>query len=643
MTNEAVWARLELEPTGDTRAIRRAYSQQLKAINVDADPAGFIALREALERALWLAEMQARQANVQAAAAPVEEGAPEPNADADVNPVDEPADALADAQPAPPPAPVYETLQPVPTTPTPPAPPAKPAFETLKPAESTPKPLQAPTPAPEPEQARPAPQIRIVDQEIDRADLARLQALLTGQEDIASVRDEIGRLTRTILEHPAMERIDRSADMENWLANIIVNAIPRSDVMLAPAIAKFRWRDHVGALKRNPAIDVVLRRDADLRFLGEVAVPGNRWNRAYHELTAPPAKGFRLIGSAMDAQVGQLLNAINRDYPGLRTDLNAEAVAWWSKRLAKNPSPSAARTPTARRRQRGSHLWNPSRVVRTFVVVVLMMFFFVGLINILDPTPQTVPPPPSQSTTLSTSTDTAAPTDLTPPPDTEPAPTTAPAGFDPAILARAMAGDTRAMNAVGLAYVNTTPDKRDLETASHWFRASATRGDTQGMMDLALLEGTGTGIYGNGVNLADASRWYERAAAKGFAPGEYMFGQEKLHGVIVPQDYAGAIALLKKASARGFTPATQALHDLSAPGIVMRSGSRLTHRTSQGAPLQNPFADIPAFEPASAQSQSPAQAQSESQPPPAPSADPPDRGGFNFTPNLSSHAQRSSP
>ena len=46
------WALLGIAPTDDKKEVKRAYARKLKTIDVDADPAAFVRLREALDAAV---------------------------------------------------------------------------------------------------------------------------------------------------------------------------------------------------------------------------------------------------------------------------------------------------------------------------------------------------------------------------------------------------------------------------------------------------------------------------------------------------------------------------------------------------------------------------------------------------------------
>jgi hypothetical protein len=63
VTAEQVWRLLGIAPTHDRAAIRSAYADALKAIDVDADPQAFMALRQAREEAIALAASLVAQAD----------------------------------------------------------------------------------------------------------------------------------------------------------------------------------------------------------------------------------------------------------------------------------------------------------------------------------------------------------------------------------------------------------------------------------------------------------------------------------------------------------------------------------------------------------------------------------------------------
>src|SRR5438132_642378 len=65
-----MWDELEIAPTDDARAIRRAYAARLKRIDADRDPAAFVRLRQAYGWALRFAERARQQAGPAAHVSP---------------------------------------------------------------------------------------------------------------------------------------------------------------------------------------------------------------------------------------------------------------------------------------------------------------------------------------------------------------------------------------------------------------------------------------------------------------------------------------------------------------------------------------------------------------------------------------------
>lgn len=486
----SVWDQLGLDATDDTRAIRRAYSRRLKAIDVDADPGAFITLRHALDTALALA------ASMAPALEPIVSGGHD--------------DGLSLTPPE---------LKPQRDR----------AFEPEQPA---------------PERARP--EVQFTDGDIDPAIPARLNALLFDESALGASPDQIRSLTKTLLAQAANARIDKVANIEAWLAVTIANAIPRSDVMIDLAVKHFRWAEEKEGQRKSPALEAILNQQADLHFLEEIAEPDHRLHAAYQALKAPPSIWTGLVvGRKLRDQVEALLGLTRRNHPKTLAKFDAKTVKWWS--------PQAA----LRRR----------RVVSVIVVVGLLGLAWLGTavptllgqmapnrFQIADPDRlqigDDVCPWRSDANGLQVLFCRDAKGQLI---------SAAPAKVRSDISDRAKAGDTDAMVAMGRFYAASPSIASNGRTAETWFRKAADRGDPDGMLALGLLNGTGTGVEGDGVNLVEAARWYQAAADHELPQAKFMLGSLYVRGQVVPKDDARAAALFKAAADDGWVPAKSAL------------------------------------------------------------------------------------
>ena len=100
---------------------------------------------------------------------------------------------------------------------------------------------------------------------------------------------------------------------------------------------------------------------------------------------------------------------------------------------------------------------------------------------------------------------------------------------DPALLARAQAGEAAAQVELGEAYGLGKGVERDLQQAAEWYRKAAGQGDLAGEMHLAnLLRDGGKGLP---RNPAEAAKWFEKAAEAGEVTAQaslgvmYQYGQ----------------------------------------------------------------------------------------------------------------------
>ena len=210
---DPAWQLLGIEPTADAAAIRRAYAARLKEIDVDAEPARFVALRNAYD---------------EIRTAPLIEHAS--------------AERLA------------------------------------------------------PEQAGGA------DRDAMVAISGRMADLL--ESDRNDIDDELADLTLRLTAEIDRETIDRQVEWEERLADTIADHLPRSDAMIRPAIAAFRWHLRRAGQYRPERAYKAVERMRELSFTEFTMLrESGRHHRAWLALQAPPASGFFRIPdfAALDA------------------------------------------------------------------------------------------------------------------------------------------------------------------------------------------------------------------------------------------------------------------------------------------------------------------------------------------------------
>ena len=289
MTN--IWRELEIAATADRDAIRRAYARKLKRTNPEDDPAGFKRLREAYEIAL----RQAQWRHKAQSDAETDDAEPEPEAEA--------ADAIA------------------------------PAF-VGGPAGSRPQWQEAGQDAADAE-------LRAVLAQ-DRAELeARFAALteaLSGPWG-ASERDVAERFDQ-LLKAPALIELGAREQIEQRIAALATETVPRGDALIDLAGKRFGWFRLDPGLWHGPALAGVLRRIEEWRIVEQLGRADHPLHAGWHALTteAGPYWAWWLdaFRPSLARQVRTLLGLDGTDVAeGLRHSFRQAAVQRWQAYLAK--------------------------------------------------------------------------------------------------------------------------------------------------------------------------------------------------------------------------------------------------------------------------------------------------------------------
>jgi TPR repeat protein len=118
-------------------------------------------------------------------------------------------------------------------------------------------------------------------------------------------------------------------------------------------------------------------------------------------------------------------------------------------------------------------------------------------------------------------------------------------GIEPALMAKANAGNADAEFRVGTQYELGARVKKDPAQAADWYRKAAEKGDLRAQHSLGVLYESGSGVP---ADAATAAGWYRKAAEKGFAPAQFSLGLCYVHGKGVPQDYQQALSWYESAA-----------------------------------------------------------------------------------------------
>lgn len=293
MNPKQIWAELQIEPTNDARAIKRAYAIRLKTDRSAKEPAQFILLREAYEAALVYAERNVLREAPQTAP--------------DNPPLDPPPSAL-------PPVPLAE-IEPE-SEPAPP--PVKPRVQAQVDAERRAKPIP-----------------------MQHDSLHPLMAALYRELQTQDNEPALLEVVRLILAHQNIQRFTSRDQTELEIIHLLVSFPPKSPMALQMMDSEFGWsQDHINLLHRCPQEGhALLRLIEGYSEKPEQQVPasGNPKLRkaALHALNAEGLnRWIELIFSLspLRAQIDALLNG-----PDAASKLQEERRQWWKKNLKLFP------------------------------------------------------------------------------------------------------------------------------------------------------------------------------------------------------------------------------------------------------------------------------------------------------------------
>lgn len=342
---------LGLAAGADAAAVRKAYADRLRAIDPDADVAGFSRLRQARDTALAAARHGSRSADplpqpLQPEAEPETDRSPEP----DVAAAEQPAERKLWIHAAP--QLDLAAVSGVPTAapvPWPGGPLARMPWLDVGSGSVVDLPASAGW-------AFGVPQLTRSD--IDPATCvvagrrydAMLHALLypqKGEQDAAMSHDEASQAQaclKALLADARNGSLAAHDAIEGWLARNLAGAWPRSAPLVEPAAQAFGWEREAGRLGERAEIAFLNARRDGMQFHEAVLEPSHPYHKAWRELQRPGRPGTFSRWWASQRDVHALIDEVRRKFPELEHFWDPQRVAA-RERLSSQPGTSSGGGP----------------------------------------------------------------------------------------------------------------------------------------------------------------------------------------------------------------------------------------------------------------------------------------------------------
>jgi hypothetical protein len=282
MSRHFPWSTLGIDATQDTAAIRKAYADVLRSLNVDEDIAGYANLRRARDEALWLAA----------------QGEPEDEGDYGLGGFDDGVLGEVDSDYA-------------------------------EDWDTAPEPFHH-----EPLHDAAAPELTETQRRAQDAWQALLDILYPGGEvseesvTYAEMEDGLAHLG-VLLDHAERADLAEHDALDGALADVFARTWPRSAPFVEPANAALHWLDEAGHLEERPALMFLNARLKGMRFHDKVQLPDHPLHKAWAELSRPGRAGLIDRLRVKRLEIDKLLTGLRQHYPELESHLAPERVASW--------------------------------------------------------------------------------------------------------------------------------------------------------------------------------------------------------------------------------------------------------------------------------------------------------------------------